>query len=164
MKNPSMMGVAVSVLALLSVSMSSLAAQEPGSTLLKNKATQNVQIAEPKPVPGIPDVIFGPNPLINDTSTAQALPTRTVAQNSEREIRSVVEPQIPRGVPQNETSAEPQAETQINPPTPTAAKTGWYAGASLGRGGLDTGYQRTFQTIFSTGATTVRVVPDTKDT
>jgi len=40
----------------------------------------------------------------------------------------------------------------------------WYAGGSIGRGGYKTGYQRTADTIFSTGATSVTVVPDVTQT
>jgi OOP family OmpA-OmpF porin len=36
----------------------------------------------------------------------------------------------------------------------------WYAGGSLGQGGYKTGYQRTADTIFSTGATSVTITPD----
>lgn len=159
MKNTSMRGIAFPVLVLLSVPASSMAAQEPGNTLHMNKATQHVQVVEPKPVPGIPDVIFGSNPLVEEPSTIQLPPTQVLAQNAERKIQSVVEPKIPRGVPQDQTPAEP-----MNTATPVAARTGWYAGVSLGQGGLGTDYQRTFQNIFSTGATTARLTPDTKDT
>src|SRR4051794_3066321 len=40
----------------------------------------------------------------------------------------------------------------------------WYVGGSLGRGGYKTGYQRTADTIFSTGVTSVTVVPDVTQT
>ena len=163
MKNTGMRGIVVPLLVLLSVPASSIAAQEPGGTLLKNMTTQYVQVVEPKPVPSIPDVFFEPSPPIDETSTVQLPPTQVVAQNSERKIQNVAEPKIPRGVPQDESPAVPQAEP-FSSPTPVAARTGWYAGVSLGQGGLNTDHQRTFQTIFSTGAITTRLDPDTKDT
>ena len=150
-----MRGVAFPVLSLLFVTASSMAAQEPRSTY--------VQVVEPKLVPGIPDVLFGENPPIDKTSSVKLPPALMIAQNSERKIQSVVEPKIPPGVPQNESPAEAKKEP-LKHTTPPVARSGWYAGASLGGGGLDAGYQRTFQTIFSTGATTARVVPEAKDT
>jgi len=40
---------------------------------------------------------------------------------------------------------------------------GWYAGGAFGSGGFKTGYERTANTIFSTGATTATVFPDAKE-
>ena len=249
-KNRNRRAIAISMLAFLSFSSSSIHAQESDSAVLsKSRDLQQLQVAEPKPVRGIPDVVFETNspvapiktgreppapvtvkivlntaeprpvpgipdilivekadaidtstapvslqiavkqsnsavdsikeprskssgpeqlidtkPSISETNIVQIPLNQTVTQIAADETQNTVEPMIPRGMQQDETPQgfRTEAETPLLS-MPSTAKSAWYAGIALGRGGLGTGYQRTFQTIFSTGATAVSVVANTED-
>lgn len=154
---------------------------EASAASVAGASVPGYQVAEPKAIAAIPDLFFeDAKPAID----AVVKPMTTAAAEGERmsSRANVVEPKIVSGmedarardpVPAGVSApapagdllaAVPTAEAAVVNDVPDVGESGWYAGGALGRGGYDAGYGRTVQTLLSTGATSVWVTPDAKDT
>ncbi|RTL49124.1 MAG: hypothetical protein EKK46_14930 [Rhodocyclaceae bacterium] len=130
------------------------------------QAATRIQVAEPRRVPGLPDIVNDtPAPAARSAEASpvarsrplllaqNALPSQDATRTAERSLGTTQDKVMEHAAPNVTPAAVPVRQD----------KSTWYVGGAVGRGGLDTGYQHTLQTLFNTGATQVWVTPRAED-